>query len=256
MKCTDIILCGVILGLLICGCATAPPKGTLDAEDQYLLAKDLFDNDKYEDAQIEFQKLIWNFPGSDYVDEGQYYLAECLFQLEDFTGALIEYGRLLRSYSKSPFAGAAQYKVGLCYFEQSLPARLDQEATHNAIRELGIFLEEYPNSEYISGAQATLLAARTKLAQKDYLNGKLYHNMGQYEAAILYLEEVIRDYSDTKWAADAQYLIGECYRRQKNWPDALAAYANVLELNPSVKTASRAHKRITQIKEKPGESSE
>jgi len=256
MKQTDIVLLGIIFFLLIAGCGTTPPKGTLDAEDHYLVAKDLYDNRKYEAAQLEFQKLIWNFPGSDYVDEGQYYLAECLFQQEDLTGALIEYSRLLRSYSKSPFAGAAQYKVGLCYFEQSLPARLDQEATHNAIRELNIFLEEYPGSEYIPVARATLLAARTKLAEKDYLNGKLYYNMDQYDAAIIYLEEVIRDYTDTKWAADAQYIIGECYRHQKNWSEALEAYANVLELDPSEKTAGRAQKRIEQIREKPGESSE
>ena len=101
MKQTDIVLLGLISCLLIAGCGTTPPKGTLDAEDHYLVAKDLYDNRKYEAAQIEFQKLIWNFPGSDYVDEGQYYLAECLFEQEDFTGALPS-TRLVFAISSNP----------------------------------------------------------------------------------------------------------------------------------------------------------
>ena len=241
------ILIGLGLLAFLSGCGSAPPKATMDAEDQFLLAKERYDHGKHLDAQIEFQKLIWNFPGSDYVDDAHYYLAECFFCQEDYLAATHEYQRLTSSFSQSPFAGPAQYKIGLCYYEQSLPVYLDQDFTDKTIRELRIFLEDYPNSDYVPEAQKLLLASRTKLAHKDLLNGKLYYKMKEYVSAIIYLEELLENYHDTKWAADAQYVIGECYRNQQKWGPALSAFQNVLQMDASQKLARRAQKRIDQV---------
>lgn len=250
MKLVATFLVGLGLLALLLGCGPGPPKAKLDAEDQFLLAKKRFDDRKYLEAQTEFQKLIWNFPGSDYVDEAHYYLAECFLQQEDYPSAIHSYQRLLQNYSQSPFADDAQYKVGLCYYKQSLPARLDQDFTHKAIRELRTFLEDYPNSEWVPEAQKLLMVSRTKLAQKEYLNGHLYYRMGEYVSAIIYLQEVLKDYPDTKWADDAQFTIGECYRRQKKWDQALESYQQVLETSISGRLVRQAQKRIDKIEKK------
>ncbi len=252
MRWMAILVLGLGLAPFCLACGSGPPRAVPDAEDQFLLAKKRFDDRKYTDAQIEFQKLIWSYPGSEYVDEAQFYLAESYFQLEDFSSAIIEYQRLLTNYSQSPFSHIAQFKVGLCYYEQSLPARLDQDDTHNAIRELGILLEEYPNSEYVPEAQKLLLAARTKLAYKEYLNGQLYYKMGDYLSAIIYFQEILKEYSDTKWSDDAQFSIGECYRRQEKWRQALDSYRQVLDMNPSEKLARRVQMRMEEMERKLG----
>jgi outer membrane protein assembly factor BamD len=247
MKLFAIFLVALGLLALLFGCGPGPPKAKLDAEDQFLLAKQKFDDRKYFDAQTKFQKLIWNFPGSDYVDEAQYYLAECFFGQEDYQSAIHEYTRLLRNYSQSPFVDAAQFKIGVSYYKQSLPAPLDQDDTQKAARTLQTFLEDYPNSEYVPEAEKYLLAARTRLSKKEYLNGQLYYKMGAYDSAIIYFEELLENYSDTKWADDAQYAIGECQRRQKKWERALQSYQKVLEMSNSKKLAQRAQKRIDKI---------
>jgi outer membrane protein assembly factor BamD len=235
---------------LLLACGPAPPVSTPDAEDQYLLATEKFEDRKYIQAQLEYQKLIWNYPGSDLVDDAQYHLAESHRLLEDYPTAVVEYSRMLRSYSRSPFAPAAQYKLALCYYLQSLPSHLDQDFTHTAIRELKTFLDEHPQHEYAPEAQKLLLEARTKLAKKEYDNARLYYKMDAYDSAIIYIEELLAEYPDTKWADDAHYLIGECYREQGNWEDALEAYRQVLELDSSGKVARQAQKRIRQIEEK------
>jgi outer membrane protein assembly factor BamD len=247
MKQVITFLIGLSILALLFGCGSTPPKVGLDAEDHFLLAKKKYDDRKYLDAQIEFQKLIWNFPGSDYVDEAQFYLAECFFFQEDFPSAIHEYQRLLNNYSQSQFVDVAQYKVGLSYNKQSLPAQLDQDFTHKAIRELQTFLEDYPHSEHIPEAQNILLACRTKLAQKAYLNGRLYYKTGEYISALIYFEELLKTYPDTKWADDAQFAIGECYRRQKKWTQALESYQRLLEMSPSEKLARRAQNRIAEV---------
>jgi outer membrane protein assembly factor BamD len=220
-----------------------------DAEDQFLLARERYDRGKFEEAQQEFQKLIYNYPGSDYVDDAQYYLADCYRKLEDYPTAIVEYSRLLRNYSQSPLAPSAQYHLALCYFEQSLPAHLDQDFTHKAIQELELFLDEYPHSELVPQAQDLMLKARTKLAEKSYDTAHLYIKMHSDEAALIYLAEVLEEYGDTKWAGDAQYLMGECYRHQEKWQQALSAYRLTLDMSPSKKLRRQAETRIRQIEE-------
>jgi outer membrane protein assembly factor BamD len=248
MKHTFLIGLG-ILYLFLC-CSHTPPVGKLDAEDQYLLAKEKFDAHNYDQALLEFQKLIWNYPGSDYVDEAQYHLAECYRLQEDYATAVVEYSRLLRNYSQSSLAPAAQYHLALSYYEQSLPSHLDQDFTRKAIAELDLFLEDYPASEYFPKARELLLRARSKLAKKDFDNAKLYYKMDDYDAAIIYIEELLEEYDDTEWTDDAQYLLGECYRSQEKWEQALKAYRQVLELAAPEKLTHQAQKRIRQIEEK------
>jgi len=250
MKHALLNLFGICLVALLMGCGGARPTRVLVAEDQYLLAQKKFDEGRYQDAQLEFQKLIWNYPGSDYVDDGQYYLAECYRLQEDYPGAVVENERLLRSYSQSPFAPAAQYHLALCYYQQSLPSNLDQEFTHKAIQEVQVFLEDYPNSEFLPQARELLLQAQTKLAKKSFDTAYLYYKLGNFDSAIIYIEELLREFTDTRWAVDAQYLMGECYRDQENWSQALSAYRQVLEMDASEKTAQRARKRIQQVEEK------
>jgi len=241
-------LCIVFL-LLACG--SPPPAGRLDAEDQFLSARERYDHRDFEEAQLEFQKLIWNYPGSDYVDDAQYYLAECYRNQEDYPSAIVEYSRLLRNYSQSSLAPAAQYYLALCYFEQSLPSHLDQDFTQKAIQELQNFLEEYPRSEFNAQAGDLLLRARGKLAKKDYDNARLYIKMNSYEAAVIYIEEILETYGDTEWADDAQYLLGECHRLQKKWRPALTAYRQTLEMSPPKKLRHQTESRIRQIEDLP-----
>jgi len=236
--------------LVLLSCTSPPPMGKLDAEDQFLLARERYDDRDFEEAQQEFQKLIWNYPGSDYVDDAQYYLADCYRILEDYPTAIVEYSRLLRNYSQSPLAPAAQYHLALCYFEQSLPSHLDQNFTQKAIEELEFFLEEYPQSELVPQAGELMLKARTKLAKKGYDNARLYVKMKSYEAAIIYIEEILEEYGDTKWADDTRYLLGECYRHQEKWQQALDAYRLTLEMDPPKKLRRQAESRIRQIEEK------
>jgi len=250
MKYLAMILLGLSLLPLLFGCGPTPPKIKLDAEDQFLLAKKKFDNRKYTDAQTEFQKLIWDFPGSEYVDEAHFYLAECYFHLEDYPSAIDAYTRLLNNYSRSPFTDEAQFQVGHSYYKQTLPSSLDQEFTRKAIREFQTFLEDYPDNEKVPEAQKLLLNCRTRLAKKEYDTGHLYYKMGAYVSAIIYYEELIKNYSDTKWADDAQFGLGECYRQQEKWDQALEAYRRVLEINSAAKLVHRAQKQIEKIEKK------
>lgn len=240
--------------LLSLSCGPERFKVKLDDEDRYQLAVQYLEKGNYDRAIAEFKALILNFPGSALVDDAEFGLAEAYFRSKDYNLALAEYKRLLRDFPQSEYADDAQYKIGLCYFRLSLPAELDQEYTYKAIEGFRRFLEYYPDSELAGEAKKKIFACREKLARKTYKNGCLYLKLKEYEAALIYFQDVLNEYEDTKWAAWAQLGIGEVYYRQGKYESALEAFLEVMvNYGDHQKVSTKARKRMKTIRRKPRE---
>lgn len=225
-------------------------KVELDAEDRYLLAKRLLEKGDCLEAIQEFQKVIFNFPGSDFVDDAEFGLGEAHYCLKDYALAASEYRRVLRDYPLSPYADDAQYMLGMCYYDQSMPSSLDQEYTHKAIQAFQKYIDEFPDSDLLDQAREKLRLCRDKLAKKDFDTGRLYLKLEYFQAALISFNEMLTQYPDSKWAAEAQYSIGEVYERQKRYDEALAAYKKVVKDYPTERAAEKAMKKIEDLKEK------
>ena len=136
----------------------------LDPEDRFTLAKRHLDVGKYVRAQEEFKRLIFENPGSGYVDDAQYYLAESYFLNKEYDFALLEYGYLIDNYRSSEYVDDAHFKVGLSYYRRSKPSHLDQTDTKKALDEIELFLTKYPGSEFAEDALDTKRKCLEKLA--------------------------------------------------------------------------------------------
>jgi len=241
----------LLVSLAVAGCNTKTVKTGLDAEDHYLRGEKFLKKKHYLQAIEEFRIVTYNFPGSDLVDDAQYGLAEVYFLSGDYVNAISEYQKILRDYPLSPYVDEAQFKIALSYFHQSLPPQLDQENTYKALEEFNRFLEEYPSDgELVDEARRKILECRTKLAEKAFLNAKLYERLGDYEAALIYYGEVVSEYSDTKWFAHAQFGIGEVLLKQGKKEEALEAFKKVLNGSENRKLKRKASKRIDEIVKK------
>jgi outer membrane protein assembly factor BamD len=232
------------------GCSSHRLKSDLDAEDRYLLAKKLLDKGDCQDAIQEFQKVIFNFPGSDYVDDAEYGLGEAHYCVKEFALAGSQFRRIIRDYPLSLYADDAQFMLGMCYYEQSFPSNLDQEFTNKAIEAFQKLTEDFPQSDRLEEALEKLKVCRNKLAKKDFDTGRLYLRLEYYGSALAYFEFILDQYPDSKWAAEAQYGIGQVYEGQDNAAEALVAYQKVVTAYPTEKAAEKAMKKIEEIKEK------
>jgi outer membrane protein assembly factor BamD len=231
------------------GCSSHRVKVALDAEDRYILARSLLDKGDCTDAVEEFQKVIFNFPGSDYVDEAEFGLGEAHYCVKEYALAASQFRRIIRDYPLSPLADDAYFMLGMCYYEQSLSPSLDQEFTRKAIEAFQKLLEEYPESERLDEAREKLKHSEDKLAKKDFETGRLYMRLEYYQAALAYFEYVLIQYPQSKWAAEAQYGIGRAYEKQENSSQALAAYQKVVTDYPTANVSEKAMKKIREIKE-------
>lgn len=229
------------------GCGPKAPKIILDAEDQYALAKREFEKKHYDQAVIELEKLILNYPGSSFIDSAQYLLGLAYFNQEEYPLAIGEFNKLLSSYPTSPLADEAAFKVAECDFLMSPKAELDQTHTQKAIDELKNFLNDYPQSDRGEEALQILNKCNAKLAKKTYKTGYLYYKMGHYPSALIYFKQVLNEYHDSEWAKLAQFHVAEALFRQRKFDEAKGEFQKFIQDFPNDKLAKKANQRLEKI---------
>lgn len=72
---------------------------------------------KYEDAIIEFENLITNYPASDLVDDAWYWIAEANYVTQNYDLALPGFERVIRDYPDNQRASEAMLKIGYIHYE-------------------------------------------------------------------------------------------------------------------------------------------
>ena len=221
----------------------------LTPEEQFAYAKQIFDKKDYHEAKTQFTIIVLNNPGGRIIDKAQFYLAETYYNLKEHILAVAEYEKLIRSLPQSPYVDDASYKVGMCYYRLAPGYGLDQEYTHKAISRFQQFLEDYPDSELKTEAEARLAECRNKLARKEFKTGELYRKMGYYRSAIISFDAVIENYYDTEFADDALYWKGECHRRVGEWEASEEAFQNLLAKYAQSPWIVKAEDKLRAVRE-------
>ncbi|MDH4223285.1 MAG: outer membrane protein assembly factor BamD, partial [candidate division Zixibacteria bacterium] len=135
--------------LLVLGCAgSRKDTPLLGAENQFEQAKREYMSKHWDEARLEFQKLIYNYPGVVFVDSAQFLLGMCYYQEKDYPAAVGEFKKMLVSFSQSHLADDAAFMTASAHFMNSPKSPLDQQSTIQVVGELQDFLQEYPQSEH------------------------------------------------------------------------------------------------------------
>ena len=172
----------VLVAALVGGCAAktnALPPGTADA-DKFLFdrgsasAKDR----KWLDAREYFRNLVDNYPQSPYRPDAKLALGDTYIS-EGSTESLLlganEFREFLTFYPTHPRADYAQLQLARSFTEQMLGPERDQSATKDAIKEIEIFLQRFPNSKLIDDARKMERQARDRLSEAGYRVGYFYY---------------------------------------------------------------------------------
>ena len=103
---------------------------------------------KYEDAIIEFNALVQNYPQSDLVDDAFYWIAEANYVTKKYDVALTGFEQVIRDYPDNRRAAEAMLKIGYIYYDQQ-----DFEQAQNYLEEV---IERYPASRSAFSANRRL----------------------------------------------------------------------------------------------------
>jgi len=187
------------IAILAFACKTADPDTYSNDEEIYLNAKRKFLDENYKKAASLIDLLQLQYPASKYADDAQYLLAEINFADEQYLIAAFNYNRLIKNFPASEYVKEAMYKSSLCYYESSPSYDRDQTYTKQAIKAFQEFQYLYPQDSLYSVAGEKIADMRDKLAHREFFNAELYRKLDSPISSIMYYDEVINNYGDTKY---------------------------------------------------------
>ena len=202
----NILLVSSVLVVLSCSKYEKILKST-DYNFKYKKAMEYYNKKDYAKAISIFEQIVVVFRGTTKGDSVMYYYAKSYFGEEDYLMAGNYFSEFSDNFSRSPFVEEADYLIGYCYYQLSPRPSLDQEYTNTAIQAFQKFIYKHPESKYIPECKRLIEELNNKLAEKAYLNSKLYFNLGYYKAAIISLRNCLSDYPENKFREELMYLI-------------------------------------------------
>lgn len=211
----------LVLISIVAGCGGRANLASLDSRELFDLGMEKYQKEKFLSSVEAFQTVIFNFPGEGLVDTAQYYLALSYYGQNHYVLAQVEFNRLLLNYPSSVFAPQSQLMKAVCFFKGT-PKHygLDQTDLNTAIRQFEDFIIDYPESEAIGEARTYLNDAKTRLARKLYESGIVYVRIRDYRAARIYFQQVIDNYRETEFGPLASFQDALTYYSDEDWDQA------------------------------------
>lgn len=207
------ILITLLAALLLSSCGEYNKllKST-DYEYKYEAAKNYFAKGQYNRAATLLNELIAILKGTDKAEESLYMLGMSYYNQNDYQTAAQTFTQYYNVYPRGTFTELARFHAGKALYLDTPEPRLDQSGTYNAIQQLQMFLEYFPNSAKKDEAQNMIFALQDKLVMKEYLSAKLYYNFGNYlgnnyESCVITAQNALKDYPYTNMREDLSILI-------------------------------------------------
>lgn len=243
-------IAGVLLVMFVMGCKSKfeQLRTSSNIALKYQEAIKYYENKKYSKALVLFDDLAQRYKGQPEAEDLYYFLAYTNYNLRDYTSARYHFNQFTSYYSTSARAEECRFMGAYCYYLEAPRATLDQEYTYRAIEALQLFINFYPESERSEEASDLIQELRDRLEAKAFANAKLYLDIGlmdDYRAAVIAFDNALRDFPDTKYAEEMEYLSikaqylyasNSTVRRQESrYEEALDMYHNFAASYPESK---------------------
>ncbi len=181
-------------------------KASNDNTKKFAEGKRLYDKKQYSKALGLFETLLTRYRGQDGAEELFYLNAMTTYKLKDYTAASYYFKEYSKDFPSSIHAEESRYLSAYCLYLEAPVFSLDQANTLKSIEAMQLYINLYPQGEHVAEANKLVDELHGKLEEKAFANAKLYYVTGNYQAAVITFGNALRDYPDTKYAEEIEYL--------------------------------------------------
>lgn len=183
----------------------------------YKKALEYYDAEEYTKSITLMDLILSGFRG-DVRAEGLYYkYAKAHYELGQYLSAASYFENFSNTFPSSKFRQDADYFSALSYYNMSPTYRLDQGYSDKAIEGFQLFANTYPQSEKVADCNKYIDELREKKEFKMFEQAKLYHELGQYQAATKTFENMLKEFPDSKRVEDIRfYMVKSSYLLSTN----------------------------------------
>ena len=206
LKITRFILLSVILISVTSSCNSYQKMlNNPDVAAKYKAAEAYYNTGEYRRANRLYEQILPSYRGKPQAQRVIFFFADSYLQTEDYYLAAYQFESFVKSFPKSDKLQEASFLAAKCYYMLSPRYSLDQTNTNDALDKLQIFIDNYPDSEFLAEANSYVQELQTKLEKKDFEISKQYHTIRDYKSAINAFDNFISSYPGTPFREDALY---------------------------------------------------
>ncbi|MEM6517444.1 MAG: outer membrane protein assembly factor BamD [Bacteroidota bacterium] len=210
----------IITVLIFCTSCSEYQKA-LKSEDvaaKFKLGTELYDAGKYNKANRLFEQIVPKYRGKPQAEKLMFMHANAFYQTKDYYIAGYQFDNFQRSYPQSEKAEEATFLGAKSYCQLSPVYSKEQGETISALEKLQLFVNKYPNSQYLPEANKLIKELDYKLEKKAFEIAKQYNQIAyfessDYEAAIKAFDNFLIEYPGTSFREAAMfYRLDSAYR--------------------------------------------
>ena len=157
-----------------------------------------------ENPAIEiFTKIVENSTYGPLAAKAQYKLGLVLKGLLRYYEAEDAFNKVIINYPDSEWVGAAKFQIASCRASLSRNSDYDQGATKEAKEQFEAFVREHPDAVLSREAEKNIEALNAKEAEGAYNIAVFYEKQRAYDAAKIYYSDIINNYPNSPFAPKA-----------------------------------------------------
>ena len=173
--------------------------------DKYNAAEKYYNDGEFRRANALIEQLIPSYRGKPQGERLVFFFADSYFQTKLYYSSAIQFENFIKSYPNSQRIQEAYFMEAKSYYMLSPLYTLDQDDTYTGIDKLQVFINRFPNSEYVSEALELMNDLQNKLEEKDFEISKQYYTIRDYTSAIKALDNFVADNPGTIFREEALY---------------------------------------------------
>lgn len=235
-------------------------QAALKSEDpavKYDVASKLYDAGKYSKALRIFEQLAPSYRGKPQGEKLFYMFAQSYYKTKQYYLAGYQFDSFIAGYPRSEKAEECAYLGAHSYSMLSPVYSIDQTDTFKAIEKIQGFIDRYPNSQYITEANAISKKLNDKIERKVYENAVEYNKISNYKSAIIALDNFVADYPGTPYKEKALYYkLDSAFllainsvpsKMEERLNLAKTSYNNLIKFKPDTEYRKKADEMLAQI---------
>jgi outer membrane protein assembly factor BamD len=182
-----------------------------DVKAKYDMAEKLYEAKDFKRANVILEQISPQYIGKPQGERVMFFLSDSYYQIKDYNNSGYYFERFLKSYAKSDKAQEAAFLGAKSYYLLSPKYSLDQTDTDKALMKLQLFINAYPNSEYLPQANEMAQDLTQKKEQKAFEIAKQFTKLGEFYkldfsiSAIAALDNFMLDFPGSFYKEDALF---------------------------------------------------
>ncbi|HEX2968819.1 MAG TPA: outer membrane protein assembly factor BamD [Bacteroidales bacterium] len=197
----------LILALLVSSCGEYERllKST-DYDLKKAKAKEFYDAGQYVKASELLSQILPRFRASSEAEDLNWMNAMCSYNSKDYFMASTLFKQFNEMFPFGVHAEEGNFMAAFCDYKIAPRPELDQESTKSAIDGFTLFINKFPGSPKVEESMKYKKELEEKLVEKSYHNARLYYDMKKYKAAIVALNNGLKEYTDSKYREEMMFL--------------------------------------------------